>query len=105
MPARPGVAIEEIGELRRSRDERLHVRVLAVQYPQRIRCETPLRVRVELVDVLSEIVDERISVLQALVRIAYRIDLQRHASELESRPQPCQHDDLLGVDVRTGEAQ
>src|SRR5689334_17272389 len=40
-----------------------------------------------------------------LVRITDRIDREPDAGEAQRTPQPREHDDLLGIDVRAGKAQ
>src|SRR5207244_5295167 len=49
--------------------------------------------------------DELGAIRSALFRIANRIQMQSDAVEPETAPQTRQHDDLLHVDVRAGEAQ
>ena len=102
---RARVVAELIDELRRGVDHRLHRGILAVEDAQRIRVQPALRIVVEDVAVPLEVRDQLRAMRAALVRVADRVDLQLDAVEPERVPQPREHHDLLGVDVRAREAE
>ncbi len=101
-----GRGAEPFDELRRAPDQVLHVRILGVEDAQRVGVQPALRIFVELRRASLEVGDQVRAVRAALFGIADRIDREARAvGDAKRAPQPRQHHDLLGVDVRTGEAQ
>src|SRR4029450_8804067 len=97
---------DELDHLRRTANQRLEGGILAVEDSQGIGGESPARIVVEIRLVLREIGDERVAMVEALVQVAERIDLERDAAgEPQLLPQPREHDDLLRVDVGSLEAE
>ncbi len=79
--------------------------MLAVEKAQRVRVQPALRVGIERVGMPLEVLDQCLAMRAALVGIADRIDRERDTVEPERTPEPRQHDDLLGVDIRAREAE
>jgi hypothetical protein len=105
---RERLGAEEIDQLRRRLDDRLHRRVLAVEDAQRIAVQAAPRVLVERVGMLLEVGDQRGAVRAALVRLAEAVDLEANVAALDQAevlPERAAHQDLLGVDVRAGVAE
>ena len=77
-------AIQRIEQQRRAGDDALHVRILAVEYPQRIAPQPPLAVLIERRLVRAEIGGELLAVRRARCRRSQRIDQQFHAVQAQA---------------------
>src|SRR5215472_16268564 len=54
---------------------------------------------------LAKVAHESVSVRETFLGIADRVYLQRHASQIESLPEPREHNDLLDVHIRPGKPE
>ena len=71
--------LQAIDEARCARDDVLQRRILAVQNPQRIGREPPLRVRIERVRMTREVVDQRSAMRASFAGVADRVDLEANS--------------------------
>ena len=94
-----------VGDPGRAGGQRLQRRVLAVENAQRIRGEPAPRILVKHGVMAGEVSDQRVAVFAPLKRIAQRIDVEHDAAQAQRLPQPREHDDLLGIDVGSFEAE
>ena len=99
-----GLSPEEIHQARRTIHQRLHGGIFRVQDAQRIAVQPSARVLVQLVGMRLEICDQRLSVLLAFCRLSQAVDLQL-PGEPQPVPEVAGHQDQLGINVRTCEAQ
>ncbi|MNI75982.1 hypothetical protein D3C73_1321770 [compost metagenome] len=95
---------QEIKQARRAVGHFLHGRVLGVQHAQRVRVQAALTVFIENVAVLFQVLDQRGAVRRAFGGLPQGIQLQTHIRQTQQLPQAGQHDDKLGVHIRTDEA-
>src|SRR5690606_32619965 len=84
----------------------LGIRVLAVEYPQRIGFQSALAVLVELVEAGPQIGHQLLAVACTILAGAQTVQLQSHRlGQAQTLPQtPAEHDEL-GVDVRAGQVE
>src|SRR5690606_13104009 len=93
--------VQVLGQPWRALDERLHLRILAVEDAQRIAFEAPAAVGIELRFVLAEVLHQPRTIGLARLRRPERIDFETHAGDAERAPQPRGERDQLRIDVRT----
>src|SRR5689334_20636606 len=99
MPSR--ILVELIDQARSLRDDRLHRRILAVEHAQGIAVQAPHRIRIELVAMLLEILDEPSAIARAGFTRTERVQLELDPAQAELPPQARAHHDMLDVDVRS----
>src|SRR5690606_16986976 len=89
-----GIIAQIIGQFRCIHQQRLGIRVLAVEYPQRIGFQSPLAVLVQLVEASPQIGHQIISVASAVFAGAQTVQLQAHRlGQAQALPQtPAEHD-------------
>ena len=89
-----------LGEQRRAANHLLHLRVLAVQDPQRVAGEAPLAVRVELRCACLQVLQQPLAIGAAALRRAEGVDLQLQAVDPQAPPQPRAEGDELRIHIR-----
>ena len=99
------VVFQLVHQLRCRSYQLLHRRILAVQDAQWIAVQTARRIGIQRIPVLLEMGDQPGAMTMARCGIAERIQLQRDIAQPEFVPQPRAHQDLFGIDVRSGKAQ
>ena len=99
------VAAQKINQSRCGIDQVLHLRVFAVQNPQRIGMQPPERIFVQLGLVGLKISHQRLAVLQTLLGLTQTVELQFNAFEPQTLPQRMGHQNELGVELWTGKTQ
>ena len=99
---------QEVDQLGRSLDHRLHRRVLGVKDAQRVGVQATLAVFIEQIGVGLEVSDQGLAMGLALFRLTQAVELQGHVFahlQAEVTPQGGRHEDEFGVDVGTCKAQ
>ena len=86
------------------RDHCPHVRILAVQDPQRIGIQPAPAVFVQLGSACGKVGHQPFPISHSGHAGTERVDLQRDLADAEASPQPGRQADQLGVDVRAGHA-
>ncbi len=93
--------VEEIGKRRRIRQQRLGLRILAVEDAQRVGRQAPLAVFVELVETLLQVRNQRVAIDRAGFAGAETVQLQGHRiGHAQLFPEARGKHDQLGVDIR-----
>jgi hypothetical protein len=108
IEVRQRLRTEEVHQLGRRLDQRLHRRVLAVEDAQRVRVQPPLRLFVQHGGVRFEVGDQRRPVRVALGRLAEAVELEPDVFTLlqpELAQQRAREQDLLGVHIGADEAE
>src|ERR1700722_13096995 len=100
LEVRARLRIEEIEQPRRSGDDALHVRILAVEYAQRIALQPTLAVLIERGLMGTEIGRELHAIGRARCRGAERIPQQLRAGQAEPPQQAGGKQNDLGIDIR-----
>ncbi len=95
--------VEEIGERRRIRQQCLGLRILAVEDAQRVGCQAPLAVFVELVETLLQVGNQRVAIDRTGFAGAQAVQLQGHRiGHAQLFPEARGKHDQLRVDIRPG---
>src|SRR5437763_7011228 len=83
----------------------LETGILAVQRAQRIGVQATAGVFVQLIQVRFEVLHQIDPVLCPRFSVTYGVDMQLHIGDAELLPQTGEHGDLLGINIRSREAQ
>src|SRR5258708_121093 len=101
----PRLCIQGIEQQRRPGDDALHVRILAVEYSQRIALQPPFAIFVERGLVPAEIAGELFAICRARSRRSQRIDQELRAGQSETPQQARGQENDFGVDIRSFESE
>ncbi len=91
---------EKAGQLGRPGDDRLVLRPLRVEHPQRVAFERRHRLLGQLVEVVGQVGRQRLDVRRPLVGLAQRVDQHPHPLQAQPVEEPPGQRDRLGVQVR-----
>ncbi len=100
LEMRARLRVQGIEQQRRAGDDALHVRILAVEYPQRIAPEPALAVLIERGFVRAEVGRELLAIRGARSGRSQRIDQQLRAGQPETPQQACGQQDDFRIHIR-----
>ena len=96
---------KEVDQARRTGDDILHVRVLAIQDAQGIGVQTTASILVKLVGMLLKIGNQFGAMHRPLGRLSEGVELQSDIVKAKVIPKAGAHDDQFGIDIGTGKAE
>jgi hypothetical protein len=101
----PRLGVERIEQQRCTGNDALHIRILAVEYAQRVAGQAPLAVVIQGRYVRAEIGGELFAIRRARCRRSQRVHHQLHIAQSQNFKQPGREQNHFSIDIRTFESE